>query len=527
MAKGTDGFAGRLSELKERSGRSYGALARQLHMSTSTLHRYCNGEAVPTDYAPVERFARLCGATPDEQVELHRQWILADEARRRGRAGTAGTAGTVVAARGATARPDSGSGPGPGAGPARGQGPVGNTDPGRAEGRDPASGEAAEKEAVPGNDSEPGREPDSVRGSATAPVRVAGSPPGGCADPDPAPAPDHVSDPDPVEEVAPAPQAADPAAGPALPGPRPAVRRRRFRIAVTAAAVAALAVPAAFAVNRIGGDAPAPDSRGKARQEAPAASAPGDPAGGSPSASASASASPGGSARPGKGAGGRSSAPAGRGTAEPSARVSGGAAPSVGISSYNWDAPCGEYYLLEQKPEQAAPPPVPQDTRRWARTFGAVAGGHMRLQLTVTGNTDASVVLTDLNVRVVGRKAPLPWQAYSMGDGCGGGITPQTFDVDLDGARPLAVPEAGQDGDRVVPAKDFPYKVSTSDPQVLNLDVHTEGHEVSWYLELAWSSGDKSGTIRVDDAGKPFRTSALEGRERYSYWPDKHEWIAE
>ncbi|MEU6705058.1 helix-turn-helix domain-containing protein [Streptomyces wuyuanensis] len=520
MAKGTDGFAGRLSELKERSGRSYGALARQLHMSTSTLHRYCNGEAVPTDYAPVERFARLCGATPDEQVELHRQWILADEARRRGRTGTAGPA---VAARAAAAGPDSGSGQG--ADPARGQAPVGDTDPGRAEGRDQASGEAtakdAERDAASGSDSAPGQHRGSVGGLADAPERAAGSPPGGCADPVPAPAPG------PVEEVTPAPQAAEPAAGPALPGPRPVVRGRRFRIAVTAAAIAALAVPAAFAVNRIGGGTPAPDSRGKARQEAPAASATGAPAGGSPSGSASASASPGGGASPGKGSGGTSSAPAGRDTEEPSAGGHGGAAPSVGISSYNWDAPCGEYYLLKQKPEQAAPPPVPQDTRRWARTFGGVAGGHMRLQLTVTGNTDASVVLTDLNVRVVGRKAPLPWQAYSMGDGCGGGVTPQTFDVDLDGARPQVVPRAGQDGDRVVPAKDFPYKVSTSDPQVLNLDVHTEGHDVGWYLELAWNSGDKSGTIRVDDAGKPFRTSAIEDRERYSYWPDKHEWVAE
>ncbi|MEU2259315.1 hypothetical protein ABZ557_03345 [Streptomyces sp. NPDC019645] len=201
--------------------------------------------------------------------------------------------------------------------------------------------------------------------------------------------------------------------------------------------------------------------------------------------------------------GASASAPAGGESGKPSSGERGGAAPSVGISSYNWDGPCGEYYLLEQKPEQAVPTPVPQDARRWARTFGGVAGGHMRLQLTVTGNTDASVVLTALDVRVVGRKEPLSWQAYSMGDGCGGGVTPQTFDIDLDDARPSVVPKAGQDGDRTVPAKDFPYKVSTSDPQVLNLDVHTEGHEVGWYLELSWSSGDKM----RDDPGRRRRVA--------------------
>src|SRR5690348_920168 len=52
-------------------------------MSTSTLHRYCNGSAVPVEYAPVERLARVCRATPQELVELHRRWILADAARGR------------------------------------------------------------------------------------------------------------------------------------------------------------------------------------------------------------------------------------------------------------------------------------------------------------------------------------------------------------------------------------------------------------------------------------------------------------
>ncbi|MFF5443744.1 helix-turn-helix domain-containing protein [Streptomyces sp. NPDC012888] len=79
----TETFARLMRELKDRSGLSYGALARKLHTSTSTLHRYCNGTAVPAEFAAVERFARACGASPAEAVELHRAWLLAD-ARRRG-----------------------------------------------------------------------------------------------------------------------------------------------------------------------------------------------------------------------------------------------------------------------------------------------------------------------------------------------------------------------------------------------------------------------------------------------------------
>ncbi|RSO12466.1 transcriptional regulator, partial [Streptomyces sp. WAC 06725] len=95
-ASDTDGFAALLRTLKTRSGLSYGALAKRLHMSTSTLHRYCNGDAVPTDYAPVERLARVCGAKPEELVELHRRWILADAGRRRRTAGAGPVAGPVT-----------------------------------------------------------------------------------------------------------------------------------------------------------------------------------------------------------------------------------------------------------------------------------------------------------------------------------------------------------------------------------------------------------------------------------------------
>ncbi|WP_307839445.1 helix-turn-helix domain-containing protein, partial [Streptomyces sp. MBT97] len=76
-------FAALLTELKGRTERSYGSLARRLGMNTSTLHRYCAGEAVPQDFAPVERLAQFCGAGPEERLELHRRWLRAVAARRR------------------------------------------------------------------------------------------------------------------------------------------------------------------------------------------------------------------------------------------------------------------------------------------------------------------------------------------------------------------------------------------------------------------------------------------------------------
>lgn len=198
---------------------------------------------------------------------------------------------------------------------------------------------------------------------------------------------------------------------------------------------------------------------------------------------------------------------------------------SATISSYNWEEPCGQHYVLDQKPEDVPPPPSPQGTRGWAKALGGVDGGSMQLELTVQGKSGQAVVLNGLHVRTLSRKAPLAWSAYSMGEGCGSGITPQSFDVDLDDGRPNLTPVAGQQGDERVPPKDFPFRVSSTDVEVFDLKVHVEGHDVSWYLDLEWSSGGRTGMLRIDDGGKPFRTSSIQARPKYMYRYDTAQWV--
>ncbi|MFI9584835.1 helix-turn-helix domain-containing protein [Streptomyces sp. NPDC052236] len=407
-------FAALLRELKDRSGRSYGVLAGKLHVSTSTLHRYCNGDAVPTEYAPVERLARLCAATPDELMELHRRWIVADSARRRIRA----------------------------------EGPVLETVP-----------VALAEEVTP-------------------PVR---------------------------------PEADELASRTKSP--------KRLRIALAAGAVIALAVPTAVIAN----NAASPDEKEKSSAVAGAGTPSGTPASLSPSPSASPSVTP--SAKPLPSVTTSATRPSGSRTSTAPAAAAEGVPLRVGISSYDWDEPCGAEYLLGQEPGTVPPPPAVQDRRGWARALGGVDGGHQLLQLTATGKTSDSVVLTAVHVRIVARNAPLAWNAYNVSLGCGSGFSPQTFDIDLDAGQPLVKPVAGRNGDTVVPAKDFPYKVASNDPQVLNIDLHTENHDVSWYLEVGWSTGDRRGTVRIDDGGKPFRTSAIEGRPMYDYMDEKGTWL--
>ncbi|MEW1629008.1 helix-turn-helix transcriptional regulator [Streptomyces sp. NPDC089173] len=433
-------FAALLKELKDRSGRSYGVLAGRLHVSTSTLHRYCNGDAVPNEYAPVERFARLCGASGDELVEVHRRWIVADAARRR---------------------------------PAAGPEPV-------------------------------------------APVPV---------------------------KVAPAPVPEPPTAATEMPAGAPASSwtrlSRRTRVLIAAAGAAALLVPTTVVAADLvgsraedGASAPSQGARADDDTFTPPTSTDLRPSPTPPSASPQPSASSGTpftapSAEPA--APGAPGAPAGSaGSAEkqpqgsPSTGL--GAPPAVTISSYNWDEPCGQFYLLDREPEGVAPPPPPQDRRGWARSYGGVDAGNMLLQLTVQGTSREAVVLKGLYVRVLSRKAPLPWSAYLMGNGCGSGIAPQTFASDLDTGHPIITPVPGSQGDRTIPAKPFPYKVSSEDVEVFNLDMKAQGYDVTWYLELRWSSGGREGMLRIDDHGKPFRTSGMRGRPMYTYGNDEVKW---
>ncbi|MER5699957.1 helix-turn-helix domain-containing protein [Streptomyces mirabilis] len=427
-----DEFAGLLRELKERSGLSYGVLAKRLHVSTSTLHRYVNGDAVPTDYAPVERLARVCGATPEELVELHRRWVRADVLR--GQKGVPAAPVTVV---------------------------------------------ESVTNAAPVTDVE-----------SVTPVGAEGS----------------AGEPDVASDVV--------GSGEASSG-----GRRRRTVLLASVAVVAVLASAALAVRFVP-DGKGDGSGGREVVGATASSGPRESSRGTVSAdgkhrepsasvSASVSASHGGGPETSV-----STAASGGGTGQDVA--DGATAPLVAANPYKWDGPCSQHYLVNRDAERVPPPPNESDARGWVTALGAVAGQEQMLALTVQGTGKATVVLEGLHVRVVGKDAPLAWKDYAMGVGCGGGVETKSFAVDLDAGRPVTTPKAGQ--------RDFPYKVSESDPEVFYVFADARAHDVSWYLELDWSSGARSGTVRVDDNGKLFRTSGNVGRPAYDYPLGGNEW---
>ncbi|MET9479009.1 helix-turn-helix transcriptional regulator [Streptomyces sp. NPDC006638] len=501
-----DEFAELLLELKERSGLSYGALAKRLHMSTSTLHRYCSGAAVPNEYAPVERLARACRATPRELMELHRRWILAD-AVRGGRAESAAGAGAGAVA-GAGAGSGSGAGEEAGAGTGTGTGSGSASDAaqgsGAASGSVPAQGSGAASGSVPASDPVPAT--DSASTAST------DSPPQG-----PGPNPGRVPDPV-VTDV------------PPTPTPAPPARRRRTALIAAVAVAAVLGAAALAAQGPFGGgnddtgargaDSATSVTTGKARPPHPSATDSRTPSPSRGSGESGGTRKPSTSAAPPRITDPR--APddgAGQGAADPADPAEGGNAVPLNVATrpYVYDNPCSQHFLVDSEPEQVGPPASEQDAPRWAAAYGAVSSGEQRVALTVQGTGRDTVVLEALHVRVVTKGAPLAWNDYAMGVGCGGGVDTKSFDVDLDNGSPAVNAKNGQ--------RDFPYKVSESDPEVFYITAHASAHDVRWDLSLEWSSGSRRGTVHIDNAGTPFRTSAGAARPGYDYPLGGGEWI--
>ncbi|MVO83927.1 helix-turn-helix domain-containing protein [Streptomyces sp. p1417] len=513
---GAEGFADLLKELKERSGLSYGVLAKRLHMSTSTLHRYVNGSAVPVEFAPVERLGRLCKASPEELVELHRRWIVADAGRGRREGGAPAEAGVP---------PEFGEleGGGPGGG---GLAASGGPEPGAVPTRPQALGSAqagetplALRDDCPQRQRQQEHEPEPQPGWEVAPEA------------EPRPGQDDFS-----ESEAGGPLVSDRV-------PQAAAGKRR-RLVVVAAVGAVLALGGtALALQSTSGDKSSGGGRKTSADVGP--TAPGEVVeDGKRKQSPSAKASPGhkpegkkdargdgddetGDKKPGgeKGSTGKGGGPApsgagsGGGTGGESP-VSGAVPLTVSTHPYFWYDPCGNPYLVARDPKRLSPPPNEQDAAGWVHANGAVPAGRQTVKLVVQGTGAETVVLESLDIRVVGSGAPLKRNAYEMGYvgvGCGGNVPKHSFDVNLDASVPRLTPKSGE--------VSFPYKVSEKDPAAFYVDADVRAHDVSWFLELEWSSGKRHGTVRIDDSGKPFRTSGGDDNPTFGFSLDSKKWI--
>jgi hypothetical protein len=176
------------------------------------------------------------------------------------------------------------------------------------------------------------------------------------------------------------------------------------------------------------------------------------------------------------------------------------------------------------RPLEGSRLPSPEARVAWARRNGGVDAFLTNVRITIEGRGARAVILRALDVAVVKRRAP-PRGLYIAAEGAGA-IAVRHFFVDLDKRPPSVqsltsdVPQPGEPS----AALDFPYRVSRSDPEVFHVYAITQSCDCLWEARLRWTSGGETGTTRVRDGERPFRTAAsAAARERYA--PRDGEWV--
>ena len=182
--------------------------------------------------------------------------------------------------------------------------------------------------------------------------------------------------------------------------------------------------------------------------------------------------------------------PSARGATEPLTFVS---------DAPGWE--CGDAVVVPRSVGTAglAPGPRPAD---------GVSASDTGVGFTVQGVEGRTVTLLGLTVDVVSKKDPL--QGTRVPAVCQGDPPNRNLAVNLDERTPRVVKADAREGDGGSASDTgWPYTVSGSDPEHFVLTPTSLDHDVTFTLLLQWASNGKRGHLRVDDQGRPFRTTAV------------------
>lgn len=157
-----------------------------------------------------------------------------------------------------------------------------------------------------------------------------------------------------------------------------------------------------------------------------------------------------------------------------------------------------------------ARPSADSDWDPWAAETGAVPIEQRTIYLTVQGRSAAQVTITDLRVRVVARRPAITGTHFLTGGGDAGIF--RWMETDLDEEPPAMSAKFDESVSFLAPEHElrpirFPYRVSLSDAETFAVEAHADQCDCDWIIELAWASQGRTGTIVIDNDGRPFRLS--------------------
>ncbi|WP_433390493.1 hypothetical protein [Micromonospora sp. KLBMP9576] len=154
------------------------------------------------------------------------------------------------------------------------------------------------------------------------------------------------------------------------------------------------------------------------------------------------------------------------------------------------------------------------DWWQWAGRAAGVPAARQSVYLTVQGVDEAQVTLTDLRVRVVTRRPALRG-VFAVAAG-GGPYAYRWVEANLDDDPPLLTAGIFEEYEKHFPEHErkeirFPYRVSLSDAETFLVVGRTNDCDCDWKVEVDWAAQGRTGTVTVDDAGRPFRVTGTAG----------------
>ncbi|MCF3961666.1 hypothetical protein [Streptomyces fuscigenes] len=129
---------------------------------------------------------------------------------------------------------------------------------------------------------------------------------------------------------------------------------------------------------------------------------------------------------------------------------------------------------------------------------------------TLQAKTDQAIVVTGAKISVLSQ-GPLPKRGMVVDvTGCGSGLDPRAFDLDLRTSPAILKPtieHTAQGG--TVKSRNFPFKVSSGDPEQFAFNVRHVTGDVRFAITLTWVSDGEPGTTRLDNGGRGYRVMSL------------------
>ena len=161
-------------------------------------------------------------------------------------------------------------------------------------------------------------------------------------------------------------------------------------------------------------------------------------------------------------------------------------------------------------------PDVEKDWSPWLRSEGAIPASGSEVYIEVQGTTSAGVILTGLRIEVT--RMPISTGTFVVAPQCGNVDTFRYMQIDLDKSPPAQTEVLNADltDDIEPPLQErrpvkFPYEVSKEDAETFVLRLFAENCTCAWTAEFSWLSAGRSGSIQVNDHGRPLRVASTKG----------------